>query len=380
MNEQTMKRANTIIILFGLVSLFADITYESARSILGPYIGILGGSIALAGIAGGLGEMIAYSLRTITGYIADKFKSYWFFTILGYIIGLFSIPIMGFCQSATQVFILSQTERLGKALRNPSRDYLISTVSTKYGRSFALHEAIDQIGAVIGPILVAIIVSYAGYSAALKLMIIPTTISILLLIATKKIYSDEMKKFSDDKTIVPKTQSENQNNKDKLKTYITFAFLTNLGFINFQIISFHFKSSGLSDFWIPIAYAIAMLVDSITAIPFGILFDRKPILTLSFIPIFGFASSFSLLNPVSIIFWGAYMGLSESILKSGLAKISRKATSFGILHFSSGISSLISSVIFSKIYDFGINWIILFSLITQALSLFVLIKNLERFK
>lgn len=371
-----IKSSNLIIVMFGLVSLFADITYESARSVFGPYIKTLGGSIVIAGIAGGLGELISYSLRTISGYLADKTKSYWLFTILGYIIGLLSVPLMGFCSNASCAFMLSQTERLGKAIRNPARDYLISSVSQKYGKSFAIHETIDQIGAVVGPVLIAIIISSTGYHTALKLMIIPTAISTLLLTITRKIYS----------TTEQERENENirneagRKNGENLKQYILFAFLTNTGFINFQIISFHFKESGFSDLSIPLIYAIAMLVDSVTAIPFGSLFDRKPILSLSFIPIFGFISSLSFFNPAFIFFWGAYMGLSESILKSGLAKIKSDATSFGSLHFFSGISYLISSIIFSKIYDFGIHWIILFSLATELMALFVLIKKVRTLK
>lgn len=381
-----------VVLLFGLVSLFADITYESMRSVLGPLIQVVGGGVAFAGIAGGLGELISYSLRPISGYLADKLRAHWIFTFIGYIIGLFSIPLMGFCSSAQCVFILSQTERFGKALRNPARDYLISTVSHKYGRSFAIHEAVDQVGSVLGPVLIAFLISNFGYSTALKSMFVPATISIILLFITRKFYSDYIsRKYLGQYEILDEKISYNGNLKDGeknnafvgddiFKLYILFVFLTTLGFLNFQIISFHLKSIGFSDFVIPVIFAGAMFVDSVTAIPFGLIFDRKPFLTLIFIPITGVLGTFSLVNPVFMFFWGAYMGLSESIVKSGLAKIRKSAGAFGTLYLFSGLASLIGSFIFSLLYERNSYSIILISFVFQFLSALVLLKLRKFFK
>lgn len=368
-----MRPEIAVVILFGVVSLFADITYESARSVLGPLMQTLGGSIFLIGVGGGLGELISYSIRPISGYLADRFRSYWMFTFLGYIIGLFSVPLMGFCSSVNCVFLLFQVERLGKAIRNPARDHLIASVSSKYGRSFAIHELLDQIGAVIGPVLIAFLISSRGYFYALKFMVIPASLSMLFLLITKGIYSRSSEESSKDYKGEPGNADRNQG-KDVFFLYILFVFFTTLGFLNFQIISFHLKVSGFSDLVIPIIFAVAMVVDSATALPFGMLFDRKPFIALLIVPLFGFIGVFSMINPVFIVFWGAYVGLTESVIRSGLARIRKGASAFGTLYLSSGLSSLLGGLIFSKLYEVGLEGIIVFSLITQISALLLLIR------
>ena len=136
------------IILLGIVSLLGDITYQGARSVIGPYLATLGASYSVVGLVAGIGEFIGYALRIASGYLVDRTNAYWILTFIGYGL-LLSIPLLafsGYWQLAALFIIL---ERIGKALRSPARDTMLSYASKRVGRGwgFAVHEALDQVGA-----------------------------------------------------------------------------------------------------------------------------------------------------------------------------------------------------------------------------------------
>ena len=151
-----------LIILLGIVSLFADITYEGARSTIGPYLFILGSSAVFVGFIGGFGEFIGYFLRILFGHLADKTKNYWAFMIVGYSVNVLSVPLLAFTNNYIIAGVLVILERLGKAIRTPSRDTIISFIGAKYGQglAFGIHEALDQIGAISGPLIISFILFY----------------------------------------------------------------------------------------------------------------------------------------------------------------------------------------------------------------------------
>ena len=164
-----VRKAFKVVIFLGLVSLFADITYEGARGVIGPFLFTLGASATIVGLVSGLGELIGYGFRLISGYVADKTKRYWAITIVGYFINLIAVPLLAFAGSWEIASVLIVAERFGKAIRTPARDTILSYASSSigYGKGFGLHEAIDQIGAIVGPLLVAgVIYSSKSYSLA----------------------------------------------------------------------------------------------------------------------------------------------------------------------------------------------------------------------
>ncbi len=157
--QHTMKleAATLFVVLIGFTSLFADMTYEAARSINGSYLDILGTSGTTVGWVAGLGELVGYGLRIISGYLSDKTKKYWTITITGYVINLFSVPLLAYAGYWQLAIILIISERVGKAIRTPARDAMLSYGTKEMGRGwgFGLHEALDQTGATIGPLLVS---------------------------------------------------------------------------------------------------------------------------------------------------------------------------------------------------------------------------------
>jgi MFS family permease len=144
------------IILMGIVSLFADMTYEGSRSITGPYLAILRASAVTVGFVAGFGELTGYVIRFFSGYLIDRTHSYWTITLIGYLINLIAVPLLALAGSWEVAAALIIVERIGKGIRVPSRDVMLSHACSQVGQGwgFGLHEALDQIGAILGPLIV----------------------------------------------------------------------------------------------------------------------------------------------------------------------------------------------------------------------------------
>jgi len=170
------RAAYVAVIMMGIVSMLGDICYESGRGIAPDYLRFLGASAFMVGAVSGAGEFIGYAARLLSGPLADKSRAYWLFIFLGYGL-ILAVPLMGFTSSVEVVMLLLLLERLGKALRSPSRDAVVSIISKGVGagKAFGLHEAMDQIGAIIGPAALGAVMFYTvnNYSTAFKVLLLP---------------------------------------------------------------------------------------------------------------------------------------------------------------------------------------------------------------
>jgi len=392
-------KAFKIILLFGIVSLLGDIIYEGARSINGQYLQTLGASAAIVGLVAGLGEFLGYGLRFLSGYFSDKTKAYWFFTIFGYGL-LASIPLLaltGLWQIAA-FFIFA--ERIGKAIRSPARDTLISqaakTVGTGWG--FAVHEFLDQVGALLGPLLLAYLFFSFGtstlglsqYQYGYSMLWIPYILLMAVLFIAYFISRDSQT-FE---------KIEKQKNAQGLSAtfwhYVLFTFLTTMGFINFVILGYHFKATNvLSDSQIPLFYAIAMTIDALFALVIGKLYDlikakRKnetaglllliviPLMTAA-IPILAFLQNIYLIF-LGVLLWGAVMGAHETIMRAAIADITpfnKRGTGYGIFTAVYGLAALFGGAAVGFLYDYALSSLVAFVIITQVCSvlLFLFMKK-----
>jgi MFS family permease len=377
------NKALAIITLLGLVSLFADVTYEGARGVTGPFLYTLGATAGLVGLVSGVGELFGYGLRLVSGYVADKTRKYWAITILGYFINLVSVPLLAFAGRWEIASILIVAERFGKAIRTPARDTILSYASSKigFGKGFGLHEALDQIGAIAGPLIVAGAISTSkSYSNAFLILGIPAAISLIFLLITSAIYPKPEGLESENN----KTQNANHFSKT-FYLYLLFTAFTICGFPHFQIISFHLKKIQLvSDEIIPLMFAFAMGVDAIVALIIGPIFDRFRsnilfLIPLVSAPIVVLAFAFNKTLPVmfSVFLWGSAMGLQETIMKSAIADIihpEKRARAFGIFHGLYGFAWFAGSFVMGLLYEVSIYLLITFSLVLQALSLITFLQ------
>ncbi|HUW46563.1 MAG TPA: MFS transporter [Dehalococcoidia bacterium] len=366
------------IILLGIVSLFGDVTYEGARSVTGPYLATLGASPGVVGLVAGVGEFVGYALRLASGYLADRTRAYWLLTFVGYGL-ILSIPLLAFAGHWQLAVVLIILERVGKAIRSPARDTMLSYATKKVGRGwgFAVHEALDQIGAVIGPVVFSLVLLFHGdYSEGFTLLWIPALLTLAVLaIARKKVPSPQ-------KLEAP-GETSRPNIQGKLPRvfwfYTVFTLFSMAGFANFQLISYHLKVQAIvPDAQIPMMYAIAMGVDALAALLVGKTYDKIglilllaiPLLTLP-IPFLAFSHSYSLVL-ISIVLWGVVMGIQETIMRAAVAdltSVERRGFAYGVFNTALGAGWLLGGALMGLLYEISINYLILFAVVMELISI-----------
>lgn len=378
------KRAIYFIVLMGIVSLLADVTYEGARSITGPFLALLGASGTAVGVIVGLGELAGYGIRVFSGYAADKTRAYWLFTFVGYAINLLAVPLLALAQNWQMAALLIILERFGKGLRTPARDAMLSFATKQVGRGFGfgLHEAMDQIGALTGPLLVAAVLFYQhSYAVAFACLAIPAIGALSMLTAARISFPKPHQMETEPKKLQTKGYSK------KFWIYVLGASLVAAGFVDFALLAYHFqKSAVVSPVWIPLIYAIAMAVDGIAALWMGKVFDVKGISVLAiitaaaslFAPLIFFGGFWTIL--VGMVLWGIGLGAQESIMRSYVAVIippNKRASAYGVLYLGFGLFWFLGSSTIGFLYDTSLIGAVAFSMIAQiaGAGLFLSLKG-----
>lgn len=393
-----LGRAHAVrfILLMGLVSLFADMTYEGARSSTGPFLLTLGASAGAVGFVAGLGELVGYALRLGTGYLADRTRQYWLWTFVGYGINVFAVPLLAVAGMWEVAAGLVVAERFGKAVRGPAKDVLLSHAASQVGRGFAfgLHEAVDQIGAVTGPLIVAAAVFRGhSYSQGFAFLAIPAVLSLLALAAARWFYPKPEEFEREAVSSAPDQQPAGAQRSwwrfsPALTLYITFAALAVGGFAHFQLISFHIKARGLmGDATIPAAFAMAMAVDAVVAPVVGRLYDKRGLPVLALMPVGTAVAAFLLFNNTTwgawsgMVVWGVALGMQESVLKAAVANLAprgERGRAFGLYYFGFGVSWFLGSVVMGFLYGWSIPALLAFVVATQVAALAPLAGLLRR--
>jgi len=379
------KSAYAFLVLLGVVSLFSDLTYEGARSIIGPYLLLLGASAATVGFVSGLGEFIGYGLRLVTGFISDRTGRYWLMTIIGYAINLIAIPALALAPGLGWVYAcgLLLAERFGKAIRNPAKTTLASFAAQEVGpgKGFAIQEALDQIGAFLGPFMLFIVLTLkskeeklSAYAFGFLILAIPATITLILLLVARKKYPRPHEFESAER---PKTA---KGLRSAYWLYLAgIAFLA-LGFADFPLMAYHFvKTDLLADNIVPVFYAVAMGVDAASALFFGRMYDRKGMsaiiiasaLSAFFAPL-AFLGRAPVFAVAGIVLWGIGMGAQESILKAAITTMvpmGKRGTAFGFFNAGFGAFWFIGSWAMGILYGVSLVALVAFSLAAQLASL-----------
>jgi MFS family permease len=369
------NKALHFVLLIGVLSFFADFVYEGARSITGPYLAILGASATLVGGIAGLGELFGYSLRAVSGGLSEKTGQFWPITIFGYVVQMCAVPLMAIAPNWQVAGLLIIAERIGKAIRNPPRDVMLSHAAHHIGLGYAfgLKEALDQAGALFGPLVVAFVLARMGnYRTALGVLIVPAAITIIFVIIARVSYPtpEDME--------VSRQNIETTGLPTVYWIYLVGAGLVAAGFADFALLAYHFeKSAVIPKIWVPIFYSVGMAVGGLGSLVFGRLFDRRGILLL--VPLTIVASISAPLvflggfwvALIGVALWGLGMGVHESMIPAAVATMvpqQRRSSAYGIFEAGFGISWFIGSVVIGKLYDVSIPAVIVFSVAAQVLS------------
>ena len=371
MTDDRKARARRFVILLGWVSLFADLCYEGMRSAIGPYLEFLGASATAVGVVSGTGEMIGYAVRYWSGALADRTGKYWGITIAGYATNLVAVPLLAIAGNWPMVAALVALERLGKAIRSPAKSTLTSFAATDLGagRAFAINEAMDQLGGLMGPLAVAGVLAWkgetaTGFALAFVFLAIPAATSIAILLRARRLYPD------------PKALEEGAEGEPdarfgpRYRLYLVGVALVAIGLADWPLIAYHFgKTHVVSGAWLPVVYAAAMGFDGIVSLVAGLAFDRRRakgttgagVLALfvalgaAYAPLaFGASAASPYLAIAGVALWSVGHAASNSIAKAMIAAIvprAQRGRAYGLYYLVFGVAWWAGSLLLGALYD-----------------------------
>ena len=389
------KNAYFGILLLGIVSLMGDVVYEGSRGIVPSYLEFLGATALIVGLVGGLGDFLGYAVRLVSGFLADTTRAYWLFIFLGY--GLIvSIPFLGLPLGLEIAVILVLLERFGKAFRSPSRDTVLSIISKDVGagKAFGIHELLDQIGGILGPLIVAfLMLSVNNYNFTFSFLFLPFLVLLVVLVYTyKRIRSKTI--------IIEPRRIEGKREKLARPFYIyTFAVLLNtVGLIPYTLILYKASEilQPIGQQWIvPLIYLLIQGVDAPVALIAGYAYDRFGIgilvmpFLLSLFPslLTMVGAELSTLMAAAIVF-GLVLGMQESVYRaavSELTPISSRGTAYGIFNTAYGVGFLISGAVYGLLMELkppfiAVMFYVFMMQITATVSLLSIRLELEKHK
>ena len=372
-----LSPALSFVLMVGVMSFFADFTYEGSRSVIGQYLGVLGAGALAISVTTGFGELLGYGLRLFSGPGADRTGLHWPIAIGGYVLQMSVVPLLALAGSWPVAALLIVLERVGKAIRNPPRDAMLSHAASEmgYGWGFGVHEALDQFGAMFGPLLVALVLagSHHDYKTAFAALAVPAGITLLLLGVGRLLY--------------PRPHDLEASAVELRTTklphvfwiYLAAASLVAAGFADFPIIAYHFQQAGtVHAALIPIFYASAMAVSGTGSLVFGRLFDRHGIGVL--VPLTLLAALYAPLAflggfwaaLVGVCLWGLGMGVHESIITAAVAPMvssDRRASAYGLFTGVYGIAWFVGSTAIGALFGLSLVAVVAFSVTAELLAI-----------
>jgi len=366
--------ARSFVLLLGVVSLFGDMTYEGGWSIVGPYMATLGASAAIVGIASGFGELVGYVVRLGSGITVDRTRGYWPIAIFGYVVNVLSVPALALAGSWPVATALVVAERFGKGVRVPPRDAMLASAASRVGAgwAFGVHEAMDQTGALLGPLAVALILFIGGtYQVAFAALAVPALASLGVLGLARRRFPHPERTGEEQRGAV--------TDRRGFVLYTLFASLTVAGFAHFSIISYHITVQKiLSEPLVPLFFAIATGVSAVAALAAGLAFDRVGLASVLVVPVVTAIVPFLVFgdSPIALaagmVLWGIVLGAQESTVRAAVAHLvapGARATAYGIFNTAYGVAWFLGSAALGVAYDRSIPAVIAISVGTQALAL-----------
>ena len=381
------RSALQFVLIIGIANFFADFTYEGARAIVGPFLGSLGATAAIVGFVAGFGELMGYGLRSVSGYFADKSHRHWTFAFVGYAINMLAVPALALATHWPLASSLVVSERIGRGIRKPTVEAMLSYAGKSIGAGwvFGLNEALDQAGATIGPLLLALILYLnGGFRTGFAVLLIPALLCLAILVAARLLHPrpHELEEGAGH-TLAPTKLTR------AYWIYLAAGSLIAAGFADFALIGFHFhKANTVPENLIPVFYAVAMASSALVSIPLGRLFDRfGPTISLFAFLISAVAAPFVFLGSfafalIGMIFWGIGMSAQGSLFQAMLTSVippQKRSTAFGLFDTGYGIAWFVGSAVMGLLYDKSILAVALFSVALQLAALPVLfIANQKR--
>ena len=372
------------VVMVGIMSFFADFTYEGSRSITGPYLGMLGAGAFAISVISAAGEFLGYNIRTFSGRGADRTGRYWPITIGGYILQMSVVPLLALAGNWQVAALLIIAERIGKGIRNPPRDAMLSHAAKDigYGRAFGLHEALDQFGALFGPLLVALILvlNHHDYKIAFAALAVPAAIMLSLLAVARLLYPRPQ-------DLAPGPAPVTTQRLPRVFwIYAGGAALAAAGFADFPLIAYHFQHAGtVPPALTPVFYAVAMAVSGTGSLILGRVFDRAgigvliplTIVAAAYAPLVFLGGFWAILVGMSL--WGLGMGVQESLIPAAVAAMvspDRRAFAYGLFTGMYGTAWVAGSIVIGVLINVSLGGLVAFCVVSElaAIPLILIVR------
>ncbi|MGH6889968.1 MAG: MFS transporter [Rhizomicrobium sp.] len=379
MNSPAFDRRSALafIIAFGVVSFFADMAYEGMRGIAGPFLATLGASGTAVGIIAGSGELAGYLLRLVSGPAADRTRLYWPITLAGYVVQMTAVPLLALANSWWLAAMLIVIERAGKAVRNPPRDVMLSRAGEEIGQgwAFGLHEALDQSGALVGPLIAAFVLwLHHDYRAAFAWLAVPSALTLVLVFGLCW-RTPQTGRIADGKHSGESISSLPRS----YWLYVASAALVAFGFADFTLISYHFgKAHIVGQALIPIFYAAAMGAAGVGSLVFGRWFDARGLYVVipgtligAAVAPLAFLGGF-IPGLVATILWGVALGIHEAIISAAVSTMvpaQARGRAIGLFTAIFGVAWFLGSAALGALYDVSLLWLVVVSVLPQLAAL-----------
>jgi MFS family permease len=380
------------VVGFGIVSGCADIVYEGARSIIGPYLATLGATAATVGLVTGLGEATALVLRLVTGRFADRTGRPWPQTMAGYVLTAVCVPLLALTGNLATAAILYNGERLGKAVRTPARDIMLAHASAVLGRgkTFGLHKVLDTAGSMIGPLFIAGVLAVAGgsFRLAFALMGFPGLLAVVQLVRLRRRAPDPIAWEPRTEVAEARRLRLGGGLGPHFWAYSAFSVVTMLGFSTWAVLAVHITERHLLPAgWVPVLYAAAMAAAGGAALLLGRLYDTSGLRGLILVPLLSaivpwlsFSGSVVALV-VGAVVWGAVVGIQDSTMRAAVADLvpgNRRGAGYGTFAAVQGGAWLVGSTAVGWLYERSTTQVAVYVGLVQLLALACLVPLLRR--
>jgi len=353
--------------------------------VTGPYLAILGATATMVGFIAGLGELFGYAFRLVSGPLSERTGQFWPITLFGYAMQMSAVPLLAWAPNWQTAGALIVAERMGRAIRNPPRDVMLSHAAKRIGlgRGFGLHEALDQLGAMGGPLVVAFVLVHRGnYRSAFGVLLVPAVLTLALLVVARVLYAKPQD------LEVGHEKMETGGLPRVFWIYLAGAALVAAGFADFALITYHFqRASVIPNTWVPVFYSIAMGLSGLGSLTFGHLFDRVglwiliplTLITAAATPLLFLGGFWEAMLGAAV--WGIGTGVHESIIPAAVATMvpaQRRPSAYGIFTAGYGVAWFLGSVIIGKLFGISVWSAIAFSVATQILAVPIFVSVRKR--
>ena len=367
--------AFAFVFTMGIVNLFADITYEGAGAIAGPFLGSLGANALAISIVAGAGEFLGYGLRLVAGYAADRTGRYWPLTFAGYAINMLAVPAMALVGSWPAAAALMMAERTGRAIRKPTVESMLSYTTGTLGKGwvYALNSGLDETGATIGPLLMALVLFLHGsYRTGFSVLLISSVLALAALTAARI-------QFPLPARLEKQEAAQTEGFTAPYWLFMLAGAVFAAGLLSYELISFYLSSNAIvSSASVPLLLAFATGFGIIANLALGRLYDAYGMRVL-----YGAVFVSALFAPVlfaggltgvlaAMPLWGIGYAVQDTLLKSLVAGVmprGKRSLAFGLFYAGYGCGWLLGSVAAGFLYQHSHVELALFTFLVQLFSI-----------